>query len=143
MKLKKDENGAVRLYTKACGKTESFQDLKDTYHWRKRMIKHKFMRKLTKYIIKHLAMYILHRSNIYKQHINMQKCEPVIIKHDTPKESTTYLKLAGEHKSFITHYTMSIYVSGYTFIGNSEDEIYLHIIKRLILDQTQIPYCYK
>lgn len=113
----------------------------DSMHWKMRMKRHKFWKTVTRIGIKFLALSILKRSNIYVQHMKKHKKPPFIEKSDEYREQTMYRKIGGKYMNNVLRYNTFMTVSEFTFWGNSEMEVYIDIITRLILDQIQIPFC--
>lgn len=136
-------NNRLKLYTRSVGRIDNLSDLFNAYYWKSRINRHKRWKFISKFIIKTLAMMLLKRSNMYRRHIKRYKSEPKIVTLDKAYKSECYKQVKGQYNTDINYYSMRMSVAEYGFHGNSEYEIYLRLIDRIIFQELNYPYCIK
>lgn len=125
-----------RYFTWYNSDIKSYDDFKNTFIYRKRVMKHQITQKIFRWILKRLAYYLAKRSN-YK-HSERADVKQYYLELIYNKEG--YSNDITKHQSLEKCY-YCLKFSKFSFYGYSEYDVYLAFIRRIIIVPVAFPYC--
>ena len=120
----------------------TFKDFKDEFSWRKRMKKHKITQKLTKFVVKRIAFYLLKHQYKAADNEGAYYNRPKIIEHDEPVDFYSYchdeLCKRNCHGGVMK---WTLHFRDLRLEAHSEYGLYLEVIRKFILEPYRVPFC--